>query len=470
MRALSRLLKRSVNKALLRQLETAFTTAFAIRDSTGVWAYGKPIEDVTVTPIETVISLKGQERGVISSDRELPVVADVVQRLLTAEEEKRALGEEILDSYRELNLFYKLSKKLHSCLDYKAVAQLTLEEVCPLVHASQASIMNLAKDGNLEVVASHGRQSPNKVRLRLGEGIAGTVFQTGEAELITDASEDARFVNNVHNVQSLMCVPIKVEDKVLGLLNVSSRGDKQFTAQDLKLATAVAEQAGAWAENSQLQQQRLENDRVQRHLQRYIAPQVMDSLLTLPADEQMQTLNTPVTALFADIRGFTGLCETHEATAVVEHLNNYFSSMVDIVFAHEGTLDKFVGDMLFCFFNAPQPQEAHQRRAVETAIAMQQSLLTAEDEWIRDNFTVGIGINTGPAIVGNIGSPIHSDYTAIGDTINLGARLQAMATGGQILVSQSVYDELRETYKFRPYGEVPVKGKKDTVAVFEVCY
>ena len=174
--------------------------------------------------------------------------------------------------------------------------------------------------------------------------------------------------------------------------------------------------------------------------------------------------------LFSDIRNFTTKCEELEPEQLVAYLNEYFTQMVDVIFNHNGTVNKFVGDMIVAMFGAPSEISDREYCAIAAAINMQQRIKNLPIAWIRDNFITGIGISSGEVIVGNIGSPQHMDYTAIGDEMNIASRLQGMAKGGQILVTRSVYEATQASFQFREFGTLPVKGKKNLVEVFEVIY
>ncbi|HEO66036.1 MAG TPA: adenylate/guanylate cyclase domain-containing protein, partial [Spirochaetes bacterium] len=177
-----------------------------------------------------------------------------------------------------------------------------------------------------------------------------------------------------------------------------------------------------------------------------------------------------ITILFSDIRNFTATCENLDAEKVVSNLNEYFAHMVDVIFDHGGTVNKFVGDMIVALFGAPTQMKDSEKRAIETAIKMQQCLKTMSNLWIRGNFHTGIGINSGEMVVGNIGSPRHMDYTAIGDEANIASRLQALAKPGQILVSKSIYETTKDDFKFNSLGFTKVKGKEKDIELFEVLY
>lgn len=144
--------------------------------------------------------------------------------------------------------------------------------------------------------------------------------------------------------------------------------------------------------------------------------------------------------------------------------------MVNVIFEHGDTVNKFVGDMMVCMFGAPASLTNCEQRAIEAAIGMQNRLQHIPNHWIRDNFHTGIGISSGEVVVGNIGSPHHVNYTAIGDEVNVASRLQSLAKGRQILVGRSIYDATKNHFSFREVGIVKLKGKKNKIEVFEVLY
>ncbi len=180
-----------------------------------------------------------------------------------------------------------------------------------------------------------------------------------------------------------------------------------------------------------------------------------------------------MTVLFSDIRGFTAHSEKGQAEDVVAMLNEYFSRMVEIVFKHHGTLDKFVGDMVMALFGAPLDDDAHADHAVETAIEMVTGLKALNATWAAEGkppLDIGIGINSGDMIAGNIGSRAIMSYTVIGDAVNLGSRLESLNKeyGTRIIISDATRSRLKGSYTIRPLGDVVVKGKTKPVAIFEV--
>ncbi len=205
---------------------------------------------------------------------------------------------------------------------------------------------------------------------------------------------------------------------------------------------------------------------------KYVAPQVVDEIsknqnyqLKLGGEKRH------IAVLFVDIRGFTPLSEALEPEQVVEILNEYLSLVTDAIFKNGGTLDKFIGDAAMAIFNAPFDSEDYIYKAVCAAkdIAAGSDRITSKFmERFEKKVSYGIGVNCGYAVVGNIGSEFRMDYTAIGDTVNTAARLEANAKAGQILISEFVYDNLRERIEVTEIGEIPLKGKSKGVMVYEV--
>jgi adenylate cyclase len=155
---------------------------------------------------------------------------------------------------------------------------------------------------------------------------------------------------------------------------------------------------------------------------------------------------------------------------MVDYLNKFFGICAKNILEQGGTLDKFVGDMMLSFFNAPESLENHPLHCVQAAIQLQIALKECSDSWIREHFSIGIGINVGPAVVGNVGSQEQCDYTAIGDSINIAHQLQQAAEPGQILVSRAVFDLTQEKIAYKEIDVAIVKGCSKSVEVYSVDY
>jgi adenylate cyclase len=216
-----------------------------------------------------------------------------------------------------------------------------------------------------------------------------------------------------------------------------------------------------------------EKRKVKQLFSRYVAKNVYDQLLADPTRAQLGGTRRTMTVLFSDMRGFTALTEKGKPEDIVAQLNEYFTRMVNVLFEHHGTLDKFVGDMVMALFGAPLDDEDHAEHAVQTALAMSRALDVLNAEWQSfglPRLDIGIGINSGEMVAGNIGSDTIMSYTVIGDAVNLGARLESLNKeyGTRIIISEFTRSLLKGQYDIRPLGSVTVKGKSQPVAIFEV--
>lgn len=212
---------------------------------------------------------------------------------------------------------------------------------------------------------------------------------------------------------------------------------------------------------------------IQHAFGRYVAPAVVDKLASGEAPLRLGGVKEELTILFSDIRGFTTLSEALRPEELVTFLNEYLTGMTDIVLSHEGTVDKYIGDAVMAFWGAPLPQSDHAVRGVLTALAMRERLSELNKSWQRVGkpmVEIGVGLNTGRVIVGNMGSERRFDYTVIGDDVNLASRLEGLTKyyGVGILVSEATKKLLGDRFVTRQLDKVAVKGKKEAVKIFEV--
>jgi adenylate cyclase len=219
-------------------------------------------------------------------------------------------------------------------------------------------------------------------------------------------------------------------------------------------------------------QELIERKRVTDVFGRYVAPQVVDKILN-EGQEGLKLGGTrkEISVLFVDIRGFTPLSEKADPEEIVEILNSYLNLCAESIFTYGGTLDKFIGDATMAIFNAPLDLEDHAFKAVQTAWKMKEGSKELKDKLFeRYGRTVefGIGVNTGIAVIGNIGAQVRMDYTAIGDTVNTSARLESNAKPGQILISEATYERVKDRVEVIALGEIKVKGKAQGIPVYQL--
>ncbi len=213
--------------------------------------------------------------------------------------------------------------------------------------------------------------------------------------------------------------------------------------------------------------------RAQQALGWFVPPTVADRLVTDEALSTMSGERRIITVLFADLRDFTSASEGVPPEATVELLNRYFDFMHEVIWDNEGTLDKYIGDEIMAFFNAPMLQADHAKRAIHTALAMQRRIHERRDEWRflgMPGLAAGIGISTGDAVIGYVGSQSRMQYTAIGHHVNIASRLQALSKelGQAIIISESTYAQLGDDFEIEPQGAYNIRGVGDEIQIYSV--
>ena len=298
------------------------------------------------------------------------------------------------------------------------------------------------------------------------------------ALMTSNALEDARLLGGksiaIHGIRSAMCVPLWNRNRVIGAVQVDSRIHiGRFTEEDLDLLTALANFGAVAIERAQLNEKFEQEQKIRARMERYHSPAVVDEIVKgVISTDEAEIRNADVSILFADISGFTSVSETKKPEEVAEFLSHFFSCAVESIFAYGGTLDKFIGDAVMAFFGAPIPQEDHADRAVLTGLMLQRLV----GEWNADRVKQGlpevkirVGINSGPAVVGNVGTEKRVDYTVLGSTVNIASRLESgVAKPGQLVISKNTLERIVGSFKTESLGEFALKGLQQKMPVYAV--
>ncbi len=213
--------------------------------------------------------------------------------------------------------------------------------------------------------------------------------------------------------------------------------------------------------------------RERRRLSQFFSPDVLTEIVRHSADATLGSSRRRITVLFSDIRGFTSLSEKVEPEQVAEMLREYLSEMTEVVFRHGGTVDKYIGDCIMALYNAPFDDADHAANAIKTGLELQERTIAVSARWherLGEPIRNGVGINTGDAVVGAMGSRQRLEYTAIGDTVNLASRLESLTKdyAASIIISESTYEETKGRFVTRRLGSVAVKGKTRPVGIYAV--
>jgi class 3 adenylate cyclase len=255
-----------------------------------------------------------------------------------------------------------------------------------------------------------------------------------------------------------LVLPLMVKGRPAGVLEVQ-RAAGGFPERDRWLLRSLAAQLSVSLENARLYRQ------IDLLFRQYMPASVATALIADPAQAALGGATRTISVMFADLRGFTSLSERLSPPALVGILNRYYGAAAQVVLAEGGTVDKFMGDAMMALFNAPTQQPDHALRACRAALAMQRAVepLVAEAPGMP---MFGIGITTGEALVGNIGSEAIRNFTAIGDTVNLASRLQSRAEGGRVLINAGTYALVHDKVEVQPVGKLQVKGKEELVEAY----
>jgi adenylate cyclase len=297
------------------------------------------------------------------------------------------------------------------------------------------------------------------------------------AMLTHDAQADQRFEAGqsvrIHHIRSAMCAPLWLRERVIGVMYVDSPLHVgSFSAADLDLLTALSNYAAVGIERARLNE-RIRTERAARdRLERYHSPAVIEAVLGDPGHGGPSVTLRETSIMFADIVGFTHRCESLPPEEVAAFLNQFFSLAADAIFEFGGTLDKFIGDAVMAFFGAPLPQDDHAERAVRSALALMESLEVWNSDRVaagQDPIEVRVAIHSGPVVVGDIGSARRVDYTVLGNTVNVTARLEEfVATPGDIVIGETTYDAVKDLFATQHLGDVSLKGLSRKIGAFKV--
>jgi len=315
-------------------------------------------------------------------------------------------------------------------------------------------------------------------KLSVSRTITRKVMKDQVAILSQDAKTDEQFQGAEsivsQGVRSTICAPLLTQSSVHGVL-YADRLDPfaAFKPDHLELISAVAAQTAVAVETIRAHERLAREEVARANYSRFMPEYVVKQLLENPGSFKLGGANQKITVLFADIRGFTAFSEHENPEKVVGLLNQYFSAMSEVIFEHGGTLDKYIGDGLMALFGAPTATPDDAANALRTAVAMQRRIVKLNDELIAEGYAsvaVGVGLHTGEATIGYIGSERRSEYTAIGDTVNLASRLESNSNGGQILISEATRQAAGDIFPLVAREPLTVKNRVQPVDIFEVTW
>ncbi len=394
----------------------------------------------------------------------------------------QALPEDkVQQTLQRMQILYKVVKSLHATLSVTELLDRVMLLFFEALHCDTGYIL-LVNTEDSETIHSHlayeaGQRKENLQEKLYSKTLVTTVMKK-RMGFIFDLDENQNRDSSLSilelKIKTALCCPIHSEGNVFGViyLDHKKRGTK-FTEDDLELTLHIAGIVGMAIENLNLYKKLKTETRIRDHLKRFLSPNVAEKIIAEQGSGNfhLQSQKTHVVILFADIRGFTSLSENLPPLEIAQLLNLYFSEMCQIIFTNGGTLDKFIGDCMMVLFNVPLAISNPEHVAVQTAQQMRQRLRILGPIWREQGipeFQVGIGINAGEAVVGSLGTSARMEYTALGDCVNIASRVCGVAKPDQILITDTIYRKLQGELETRYFGATQLKGKKQTVEIYEV--
>lgn len=377
---------------------------------------------------------------------------------------------------RKLSLLLEVSQKLSGELDLDKLLGRVVTTTFDVMNVDRVSVHLSTDNGDLVPRVSKSRLGDASAQL-VPRSIARKAVEERVAILTDNAVADDRFKGGqsimLQSVRSAMCIPLMAgPEQVLGILYVDNlTATNSFVDEDLQFLIAFGGLAAIAIKNSRFAEQIQREAMVRSNFERYFAPNVAAEIAQQQGAVKLGGDKRPVTILFSDIRGFTTMSEHMSPEAIASLLSDYFTEMVDIIFAHGGTLDKFIGDAIMALWGAPIGHADDPDRAMQAAIAMQRAIQALNAKWEaqgRPGINVGIGINYGETFAGNIGSHLRLEYTVIGDAVNVASRLCSNAHGGEILISDPLYQVLKQKPAVNVRPPLVVKNRAQAVSVWSV--
>jgi adenylate cyclase len=380
---------------------------------------------------------------------------------------------------RVYEIIAQVAKALIQAEDLPPVLDKVMDVVFEHLPVDRAFIVLFDGEGTprLELFRAREAGAGGSPEVPISRTILDTVTRQKVAILTHDAQADERFEDGrsirIHQIRSAMCAPLWLRDLVIGAIYVDSPMHVgSFGARDLDLLTALANYAAVAIERARLNERIQAERAVRARLQRYHSPAVIEAVLGEAERGDREVALRETTILFADIVGFTPRCESLPPGEVAAFLNQFFSLAADAIFEHGGTLDKFIGDEVMAFFGAPLPQADHAERAVRSARTLLRSLGRWNEQRRAEGLEpvqVRVALNSGPVVVGDIGSARRVDYTVLGNTVNVAARLEEYASEpGQIVIGETTHAAVAHLFATEHVGDITLPGLSRAIAVYRV--
>lgn len=377
----------------------------------------------------------------------------------------------------KLRILYEVTHAISSVFELEPLLTKILSVVFQYIPADRGAIL-LYEESNkkftLQVVKERNKSEESNIQISsmiLDRVVSQRVSLLTTDALLDETLSDSKTLQN-DGVRSAMGVPLIYQETLLGVLYIDSTEPlAEFNEDTLELLSGIATQAAMTIANAKLLYTLHREMETRSCLERYLSPELVEQIVNEQIHLNVGGDLTSATILFTDIRDFTKLTEHIGAQAVVTILNDYFSRMVDIIFDHHGTLDKFIGDAIMGLWGVPVGRIDDNFHAIAAALEMQNELFyfnLSQKKKGRTMLKMGAGINLGEVVAGNIGSPKRMEYTVIGPSVNLASRVEALTGKNQVFISDNVYEQVKSIVCVVPFKSTYVKGVERPISIYGV--
>jgi adenylate cyclase len=464
----------SVITSLIKQLEANVW----IEDEGGKTLLGDKAETFQV---EQPIIADEELIGIVKGDEKANIIAAVLNNSVQKEVEKKKLGTEVLNLYQEINLIYNFSERLAQTIDAPSISMITLEEASRVIKSDSGAVVLWDETtGKLNVIASSHELFFVQEKINSELPLLRTIIFSGQSEIITDVSPLFQAGIVLPEVRSIIYSALKVNHRVMGAIILSSNELVQYTAADLKLLTTLALQSSAAIESALLFEKNLREAKEREEAMRlvyevtgkFVPYEFIGSLghqviTDVKLGDQVEKI---VTVLFSDIRSYTTLSEQMSPEENFKFVCSFNERMGPAIRRHNGFINQYLGDAIMAIF----PRNAED--ALLAAIEMQKEVYNLNKIRSSLNQTpiqIGVGMHTGPLIMGITGDENRMDATTISDTVNIASRLESLTKhySVSIILSDASLKQIEQTGNFhlRSLGLVQLKGKREAVEIHE-CF
>ncbi len=470
--------KKNDSSALLMLFLDQIKAGIFIEDENGKLLLGS----VQQNPgFQIPVTIDNELLGWVKGDEHANMIADFLMHLLQKESEKKKLGSEVLNLYQDVNMIFNFSEKLAQAIEPAAIAKITLDEACHLIK-SETGVVVLwdEKTKSLKVVANAGELFFDEEKINSNRSLLLKIVLSGQSEIIGDISSLAEAGIILPQVKTVLYAALKVNHRVMGAIILARHELIQYTAADLKLLTTLALQSSSAIESALLFEKNIQEAKEREEAMRriyevtakfvpyeFIKSLGHDLITDVKLGDQVEKI---VTVLFSDIRNYTTFSERMTPEENFSFVCSFNERMGPVIRKHHGFINQYLGDAIMAIFprNAADSLEA----AVEMQKAVQE--FNKERQLINESpIQIGVGMHTGPLIMGITGDQNRLDATTISDTVNTASRIESLTKyyKASIILSDETFRQIShpENFHLRNLGKVQVKGKQFAVGIYD-CF